>query len=147
MIVMFIKRGVLVLLSISSSCAAFNFHRPSKMPTVNVLGRVNNSWEFNIMNQCTSTKTDDRTTSMICLLNMSPSSDNDGSSDSTTTSKEQQPNEIEELRETASKLRAEALAQEELMQSSRDNKKIIEGSEYAKPVEYIDLKDSCWEIT
>ena len=68
---------------------------------------------------------------------MSPSSD-DGS-DSTTT-------EIEKLRETASKLRAEALAQEELMQSSRD--KMIEGgAEYAKPVEYIDLKDSCWEIT
>ena len=84
-----------------------------------------------------STK-NDRTTSMICLLNMSPSSD-DGS-DSTTT-------EIEKLRETASKLRAEALAQEELMQSSRD-KIIIEGAaEYAKPVEYIDLKDSCWEIT
>lgn len=101
------------------------------------------------MNQCTCTKNDDRTgTSMICLLNMSPSSNNDESSDSTTTSKEHQPNEIEKLRETASKLRAEAFAQEELIQSSRDNNKIIEGSEYyVKPVEYIDLKDSCWEIT
>ena len=80
----------------------------------------------------------DRTTSMLSMLNMSPSSSND-ESDSTTT-------EIEKLRETASKLRAEALAQEELMQSSRD--KMIEGAaEYAKPVEYIDLKDSCWEIT
>ena len=135
--VMFITRGIIVLLSISSSCAAFSFHRPSKIPDVNVLGRVN-SREFNIMHQSSSTK-NDRTTSMICLLNMSPSSDDDGS-DSTTT-------EIEKLRETASKLRAEALAQEELMQSSRD-KIIIEGAaEYAKPVEYIDLKDSCWEIT
>ena len=90
------------------------------------------------MHQSSSTK-NDRTTSMICLLNMSPSSDDDGS-DSTTT-------EIEKLRETASKLRAEALAQVELMKSSRD-KIIIEGAaEYAKPVEYIDLKHSCWEIT
>ena len=51
--------------------------------------------------------------------------------------------EIEQLQQTVSKLRAEAQAAEEVLQSSRGK----HDEEYIKPIEYTDLKDSCWEIT
>ena len=52
--------------------------------------------------------------------------------------------EIERLRETASKLRAEAQEAEKALEGTRSTG---EGTTYVKPVEYIDLRDSCWEIT
>ena len=51
--------------------------------------------------------------------------------------------EIEQLQQTVSKLRAEAQAAEEVLQSSRGK----QDEEYIKPIEYTDLKDSCWEMT
>jgi len=51
--------------------------------------------------------------------------------------------EIGQLKQTVSKLRAEAQAAEEVLQSSRGK----QDEEYIKPIEYTDLKDSCWEMT
>jgi len=51
--------------------------------------------------------------------------------------------EIEQLQFAVSKLRAEAQAAEEVLQSSRGK----QDEECIKPIEYTDLKDSCWEIT
>ena len=51
--------------------------------------------------------------------------------------------EIEQLQQTVAKLRAEAQAAEKVLQSSRGK----QDEEYTKPIEYTDLKDSCWEIT
>ena len=51
--------------------------------------------------------------------------------------------EIEQLQQTVSKLRAEAQAAEKVLQSSRGQQE----EEYIKPIEYTDLKDSFWEMT
>ena len=49
---------------------------------------------------------------------------------------------IEQLQQAVSKLRAEAQAAEEVLRSRGKQEE-----EYTKPIEYTDLKDSCWEIT
>mmetsp|Transcript_19502 Transcript_19502/g.40833 ORF Transcript_19502/g.40833 Transcript_19502/m.40833 type:complete len:226 (-) Transcript_19502:1530-2207(-) len=69
------------------------------------------------------------------LPKMSSSSDND-SGEST---------EIEKLRQTASKLRAEAQEAEKGLKRSPSSS--AEENKYVKPVEYSTLSDSCWEIT
>lgn len=55
--------------------------------------------------------------------------------------------EAERLRQTASKLRAEAQAAEKALNRSPSATSTAEGTKYVKPMEYSDLRDSCWEIT
>jgi len=84
--------------------------------------------------------------SIFSRLEMSSSSkpDNNGNGE---------PDELERLRQAASKLRAEAQAAEEALQksggrtASKSQFSSAEGVEYVKPTEYTDLNDSCWELT
>lgn len=81
----------------------------------------------------------------LLRLSSSPSDNNDdGNKDGS--------GEIERLRQTASKLRAEAQAAEKVLQDSNSSRGTIaaaaaEAMAYAKPVECFDLNNSCWEIT
>lgn len=54
----------------------------------------------------------------------------------------------DQLRQTASKLRSEAKAAEEALKESRGvTAKSQAAINFVEPAEYLDLKDSCWEIT
>lgn len=75
--------------------------------------------------------------SQLLLLQMSTSG-NDGSAKGS--------DEIDKLKETASRLRAEAQTAERALEGTRGAPS--EGTtSYVKPVEYVNLNDSCWEIT
>ncbi|KAL7525709.1 hypothetical protein ACHAXR_001121 [Thalassiosira sp. AJA248-18] len=73
--------------------------------------------------------------SIRCALKMSTPANNDNT------------DEVDQLRQTASKLRAEAQEAEKALESSRGTAASGEGTQYIKPVEYLDLRDSNWEIT
>eukprot|EP00571_Detonula_confervacea_P012666 CAMPEP_0172312734 /NCGR_PEP_ID=MMETSP1058-20130122/18533_1 /TAXON_ID=83371 /ORGANISM="Detonula confervacea, Strain CCMP 353" /LENGTH=257 /DNA_ID=CAMNT_0013026277 /DNA_START=44 /DNA_END=814 /DNA_ORIENTATION=- len=120
--------SIVIVLAISWRCAAF--HSPLLPATIG--GNYQSTKRFRGKSCRSSTS---------FMLKMSPSDDvsNNNGSD-----------EIEKLRQTASKLRAEVQAAEKALQDSRGTagrSSSTEATQYTKPVECLDLNDSCWEIT
>jgi len=143
-----IIKSISIVLAASCGCNAFH-HPPISSAGIGIRVRNNNNNNNNnnnrpsifipvndlIMMHHPSAKLRHSSIPSSTLPKMSSSSDND-SGEST---------EVEKLRQTASKLRAEAQEAEKGLKRSPSSS--AEENKYVKPVEYSTLSDSCWEIT
>ena len=127
-----------IRMSTSSFCAAFIFHSTATTNNNSIISNVKTSIggcraESRIIKKNVNNFIAGQSNN--CQFMTPPSSSSDDTNN----------NDAEQLQEAAAKLREEAQAAEELLSSSRSSKLVIE--DVKPPVEYIDVKDSCWEIT